>query len=110
VPAASVPSPPGQGYHKETTSPKQLKPEEMQAEQEKFLGPGPYTHIHPRTGQEDATRTVSADGKRSIRYGKHEKNSKPSLHHYHEETWTFDPVNNVMNVDNTIRRVPLLKK
>lgn len=51
-------------------------------------------------------RIVSADGKRSIRYGAHEMNSKPNKHHYHEETWTLDLINNVMNVDNTVIRVP----
>ncbi|EJN20860.1 hypothetical protein PMI36_03924 [Pseudomonas sp. GM79] len=34
-------------------------------------------------------------------------NSKPNKHHYHEETWTLDLINNVMNVDNTVVRVPL---
>jgi len=69
-----------------------------------------HTNKHPRTGLPDPDRIVSADGKRSIRYGSHEVNSKPTKHHYHEETWTFDPRNNVMNVDNTVVRVPLPKK
>jgi hypothetical protein len=107
-PEAQVP-PPGKGYHKETISPKPLKPEHVKSEQEKFLGPGPYSNKHPRTGQLDPDRVVSADGKRSIRYGNHEKNSPPAKHHYHEETWTYDAKNNVMNVDNTVRRVPLPK-
>jgi len=33
-------------------------------------------------------------------------NIKPSKHHYHEETWTYDPVKDVMNVDNTLIKVP----
>jgi hypothetical protein len=33
-------------------------------------------------------------------------NSKPSKFHYHEEIWTFDPINNVINVDKTVIRVP----
>ena len=66
-----------------------------------------HTNKHPRTGLPDPDRIVSADGKRSIRYGSHEVNSKPTKHHYHEETWTLDPRNNVMNVDNTVVRVPL---
>jgi len=33
--------------------------------------------------------------------------SKPTKHHYHEETWTYDATNNVMNVENVIVRVPL---
>lgn len=97
---------PGQGYHKETTSPKPVKAANVTAEQQAFLGPGPYTNIHPRTGVPDPTRIVSADGKRSIRYGDHEKASAGTTkHHYHEETWTYDPVNDVMNVDNVIRRI-----
>ncbi len=109
-PEVQIPlQPPNKGYHKETISPKPLRPEHMKSEQEKFLGPGPYSNKHPRTGQPDPDRVVSADGKRSIRYGNHEKNGPPSKHHYHEETWTYDPDNNVMNVDNTVRRVPLPK-
>ncbi|MDQ3801737.1 MAG: hypothetical protein M3384_20120 [Acidobacteriota bacterium] len=77
---------------------------------ENFLGDGPYTNKHPRIGEPDPDRLVSADGKRSIRYGDHEMNSPPTKHHYHEETWTLDEVNNVMNVDNKVIRVPLKKK
>ena len=72
-----------------------------------FLGAGPYTHKHPRTGASDATRLVSADGKRSIRYGTHEKTSTPNLHHYHEETWTWDSTANTLSVDNQVQRVPV---
>ncbi|WES68092.1 hypothetical protein [Superficieibacter sp. HKU1] len=54
-------------------------------------------------------RIVLADGKKSIRYGNHEMNSKPTKHHYYEEIWTLDPINNVMNVDNVVVRVPILK-
>jgi RHS repeat-associated protein len=99
--------PPGRGYHKETVSPNPVKPENAVDEWETFLGEEPYSNRHPRTGQPDPDRLVSADGKRSIRYGDHEMNSSPNKHHYHEETWTHDPDNNVMNVDNTVRRVPL---
>lgn len=31
-------------------------------------------------------------------------------HHYHEETWTYELKGNVMNVDNTVVRVPLMKQ
>jgi hypothetical protein len=57
----------------------------------------------------DEDRIVSADRKRSIRYGHHEMSSSPTKHHYHEETWTHDPENNVMNVDQQVVRVPLKK-
>mgnify|MGYP007112681603 CR=1 FL=1 len=36
-------------------------------------------------------------------------NSKPTRHHYHEETWTLDTVNNLINAYNVIVRVPILK-
>lgn len=57
----------------------------------------------------DPDRIVSADGKRSIRYGNHEMNSKPTKYRYHEEIWTLEPINNVMNVENLVVRVPILK-
>lgn len=72
-----------------------------------FLGAGAYSHKHPRTGGVDATRLVSADGKRSIRYGDHEKTSTPNLHHYHEETWTWDSNANTLSVANEVQRVPV---
>nr|WP_260265911.1 RHS repeat-associated core domain-containing protein [Cronobacter malonaticus] len=102
-------SPPGQGYHNETYSPKPVKPEDAFKRWEDLLGPGPHSNTHPRTGAADPDRIVSADGKRSIRYGNHEMNSKPTKHHYHKETWTLDTANNVMNVDNVVVRVPILK-
>ena len=100
-------NPPGQGYHNEVYASKPVKPQDAAGKWHDFLGEGPYTNIHPRTGLPDNDRLVSADGKRSIRYGAHEMNSKPNKHHYHEETWTLDLINNVMNIDNTVVRVPL---
>ena len=101
--------PPERGYHNETYADKPVKPEDATKKWDEFLGEGPHTNIHPRTGDVDPDRIVSADGKRSIRYGNHEMNSKPTKHHYHEETWTLDEKNNVMNVDNLVVRVPLKK-
>ena len=97
---------PGRGYHKEVYANKPVKVTEAVDKWEDFLGPGEYTDIHPRTGLKDPDRIFSADGKRSIRFGPHEMNSKPSKFHYHEEVWTYDPINNVMNVDNTVVRMP----
>lgn len=74
---------------------------------EEFLGEGPYTNLHPRTGLSDTDRIVSADGTRSIRYGPHEMKSSPTKHHYHEETWSYAPVNHLVIVYNTVVRVPL---
>jgi hypothetical protein len=91
--AKTSPSVPNQGTNVETFAKFQLKPNEVQARWEQFLGPKPYSHKHPRTGQIDPHRLVSADGKRSIRYGDHERTSGPTKHHYHEETWTLDQQN-----------------
>gem|GEM_PF-925064 len=101
---------PGQGYHNETYAPRPVKPQDATDKWNEFLGPGEHTNIHPRTGQPDPNRIVSTDGTRSIRYGDHEMNSSPTKHHYHEETWTYDPVNDVMNVDNSVVRVPNPKR
>uniref|UniRef100_UPI002FCCBCA7 RHS repeat domain-containing protein n=1 Tax=Pseudomonas lactucae TaxID=2813360 RepID=UPI002FCCBCA7 len=98
------------GYHNETYANKPVKPEETIRKWDEFLGPGPHSNINPRTGNADRDRIVSSDAKRSIRYGAHEMNSKPSKHHYHEEIWTFELKTNTMNVDNTVVRVPLPKK
>ncbi|WP_269769939.1 RHS repeat-associated core domain-containing protein, partial [Pectobacterium parmentieri] len=102
---------PERGYHNETYAPKPVKPEDAVDKWDGFLGPGPgpHTNIHPRTDEPDPDRIVSADGKRCIRYGNHEMGSKPTKHHYHEETWTHDTENNVMNVDNLVIRVPFKK-
>lgn len=86
------------------------KPDQAVQKLDEFLGPGPHTSTNPRTGKDDNDRIVSSDAKRSIRYGSHEMNSKPSKHHYHEETWTLELKSNIMNVDNTVVRVPLPKK
>lgn len=94
----------------ETTAPKSVQPRDAVRRWEAFLGPEKPTNIHPRTGALDSNRLVSPDGKRSIRYGCHEMNSKPTLHHYHEETWTYDPVTDTITVDNQIIRVPFPKK
>ncbi|WP_338577083.1 RHS repeat-associated core domain-containing protein [Pseudomonas canadensis] len=102
--------PPEMGYHKEIYANKPVKPEDTTRKWDDFLGPGPHTNTNPRTGMPDRDRIVSGDAKRSIRYGSHEMNSKPSKHHYHEETWTLELKTNKINVDNTVIRVPLLKK
>jgi hypothetical protein len=98
---------PREGYNKETKAPRPMKLKDALAEWDRFLGPKPHSNKHPRTGLPDPHRIVSQDGLRSIRYGNHETLGKPSRHHFHEETWTFDPQKNVMNVDNLMIRVPL---
>jgi hypothetical protein len=98
---------PGRGSDTETYGSQTVKPEDVVASWQAFLGPGPYSNAHPRTGAPDATRLVSDDGQRSIRYGNHEKTGKSTKHHYHEETWTYDATANTTSVSNIVRRVPL---
>jgi uncharacterized protein RhaS with RHS repeats len=97
---------PEMGYHKEVYANKPIKPQDATNEWERFLGAGPYTDIHPRTGKSDSDRIVSTDGTKSIRYGAHEMNSKPNKHHYHEETWRFNLKRTAVDVDNTVVRIP----
>lgn len=91
----------------ETASPKPLKPGQVDQAWSDFLGQGEWTNIHPRTGAADPNRLVSADGRRSIRMGPHEMNSKPTKFHYHEETWDFRAPDNTWTVANNMVRVPL---
>ncbi|MEV4665242.1 polymorphic toxin-type HINT domain-containing protein [Micromonospora echinofusca] len=91
----------------ETASPKPLKPGQIDQAWSDFLGPGEWTNVHPRTGAVDPSRLVSADGRRSIRMGPHEMNSKPTKFHYHEETWDFRAPDNTWIVSNNMVRVPL---
>jgi hypothetical protein len=90
--------------------PRPVKPQDATDKWDEFLGPGELTNFHLRTGHSDPNRIVSEDGTRSIRYGNHEMNSIPTKHHYYEETWTYGPVNDVMNVDNSVVRVPNPKR
>ncbi|HEY8544138.1 MAG TPA: DUF6531 domain-containing protein [Acidimicrobiales bacterium] len=99
--------PPGGVITYETVAPRPVKPQDAVDRWDEFLGEGPHTNIHPRTGLPDPDRIVSADGTRSIRYGDHEMNSRPTRHHYHEETWMHDSTNDAWWVDNTVVRVPL---
>ena len=100
---------PRRGYHKEVYANKPVKVADAVDKWDEFLGQGEYTDIHPRTGLKDLDRIFSADGKRSIRFGSHEVNSKPTKAHYHEEIWTYEPIDNVMNVDNTVVRIQYKK-
>ncbi|MEU9678533.1 putative T7SS-secreted protein [Streptomyces parvus] len=92
---------------REIKAPKPLKPQDAMAAWEDFLGEGPYSNIHPRTGLPDPDRLVSADGTRSIRVGHHEMTSKPTKFHFHMEEWTFISPTNTWIVENTMVRVPL---
>ncbi|SHG80911.1 RHS repeat-associated core domain-containing protein [Streptoalloteichus hindustanus] len=92
----------------ETIHPRPVKPRDAVDRWDDFLGPGPHSNIHPRTGLPDPNRITSADGKRTIRFGDHEMNSKPTKFHYHEETWRQDS-SGQFYVDNVQVRVPFPK-
>lgn len=93
----------------ERTAAQALKPSEAEARWDEFLGEGPTTNLHPRTGLPDPNRIVSSDGLRSIRFGPHEMGSSPTKFHFHEETWSFDSGSNTWFVDNVLVRVPFPK-
>lgn len=96
LPPAHVPkSAPYDRPEIETKSGKAVKSKDAVKDWEDFLGPD-QTNIDPRTGMPDPDRIWSADGKRSIRFGKHEMDSKPNKAHYHKETWHDDHVENVL--------------
>ena len=89
----------------EVKSPVSVKATEATGQWDEFLGEG-QTNINPLTKQPDPNRIFSADGTRSIRFGNHEMNSmNTTKFHYHEENWMFDPVNDTMTVNNTLKRV-----
>ena len=90
--------PNSRGYDRpeiETKSGKAVKQKDATDQWDEFLGPN-QTNIDPRDGLPYADRIWSADGKRSIRFGEHEMNSKPNKLHYHQETWHSDKVENVL--------------
>jgi hypothetical protein len=104
----SAPKGPATVTQTETYAPSPMKPSAATGAWDDFLGSG-QTNINPRTGLPDPNRIFSADGTRSIRFGPHEMNSSPTKFHYHQETWTYDPVTNNWHVDNVVQRVPLKK-
>ncbi|MEM6406532.1 MAG: RHS repeat-associated core domain-containing protein, partial [Pseudomonadota bacterium] len=79
----------------ETRSGTSVKQKDAVDKWDEFLGPD-QTNIDPRDGLPDPDRIWSTDGKRSIRFGEHEMNSKPNKLHYHQETWYDDKVENVL--------------
>ncbi|EGD48650.1 hypothetical protein Cpap_3073 [Ruminiclostridium papyrosolvens DSM 2782] len=89
----------------EVKAPNAIKSSEVTNRWNSYLGEN-TTNINPRTGQVDPNRIFSADGTKSVRFDNHEMNSMGTpKFHYHEETWTFDPVNNTMTVTNTLQRI-----
>jgi len=95
----------GRGIKNESPAPNAVSAKDVMNRWNDHLGPGPHTNLHPRTGAVEPDRIVSADKQRSIRYGSHESTSSPNKHHYHEETWTKDAKQNVMNVDDKLVRI-----
>lgn len=106
--SAGTPKGPSTVTQTETYAPSPMKPSAATGAWDDFLGSG-QTNINPRTGLPDPNRVFSADGTRSIRFGPHEMNSSSTKFHFHQETWTYDPVANTWHVDNVVQRVPLKK-
>lgn len=72
---------------------------------DEYLGEN-VTNINTRTGEVDPDRIFSADGTRSIRFGQHEMDSFGTTKaHFHVETWTYDEVNDIMTITNTLQRM-----
>lgn len=89
----------------EVKAPTTIKASDVTKRWEEYLGPN-TTNINPRTGKVDSDRIFSADGKRSVRFSNHEMTSSGTpKYHYHEETWTYDSVNDTMTVTNTLQRI-----
>ena len=89
----------------EVKSPNSIKSSQVTQRWDDYLGPN-TTNINPRTGQVDLNRIFSTDGTRSVRFDSHEMNSigTPKFH-YHEETWIYDAINDIMTVLNTLQRI-----
>ncbi|ATW25288.1 RHS repeat-associated core domain-containing protein [Candidatus Formimonas warabiya] len=89
----------------EVKAPNAIKSSEVTNRWNSYLGEN-TTNINPRTGQVDPNRIFSADGTKSVRFDSHEMNSMGTpKFHYHEETWTYDAVNDTMTVTNTLQRI-----
>ncbi|MDW8803205.1 hypothetical protein P8V03_18925, partial [Clostridium sp. A1-XYC3] len=92
--------------NQEIKSPNPVRAKDAARLWDEFLGEGPYTNIHPITGQSDPDRIFSSGGLRSIRFGLHEMSKMGTgKFHYHEEIWVYDIVTDTMNYYNTLRRV-----
>ena len=89
----------------ETKASYPMKSSEVVGAWNRFLGPN-TSNIHPRTGQSDPDRIFSEFGTRAIRFGNHEMGGIGTPKgHFHFETWTFDPINDVFYVTNMLQRI-----
>ncbi len=89
----------------EIKAPNAIKSSQVTQRWDEYLGPN-TTNINPRTGKVDPNRIFSSDGTKSVRFDSHEMNSMGTpKFHYHEETWTYDPINDTMTVTNTLQRI-----
>ena len=89
----------------ETKAPNAMRPSDVVDAWNDYLGQN-QTNINPRTGLVDNNRIFSADGTKSIRFGNHEMGSLGTPKgHFHFETWTYDPVNDVMTISNILQRI-----
>jgi hypothetical protein len=87
--------------HPETRPPNPVRAKDVTNKWDEFLDSDNPTNIHPRTGAPARERIVSEDGTRSIRYGPHEMDGQ----HYHEETWFYDRINDIMHYFNYVRHI-----
>ena len=70
-----------------------------------YLGPN-QTNINKFTGKIDMDRIFSADGTKSIRFGRHEMNSiGTSKAHFHFEVWDYNPSTRTVYVRNFLQRL-----
>lgn len=89
----------------EVKSNRQVKCSQVTDVWDDYLGPN-QTNIHPIKKIADPDRIFSADGTRSIRFGKHEMNSfGTNKAHFHQERWIYDSTTDVMNYHNTLIRI-----
>ncbi len=92
-------------YGDEVKLPNQIKAEQAIDAWDNYLGPN-QTSFNKYTGQFEADRIFSADGKKSIRFGNHEMNSIGTRKaHFHYEEWVYDAGQRVVTVSNRLQRL-----
>lgn len=91
--------------HGEVKASNQIETSKVTDMWDEFLGKN-QTNINPRTGEVDLDRIFSADGTKSVRFGKHEmKSMGTTKFHFHQETWEYDALQDVMHYYNTLFRI-----
>lgn len=92
-------------YGDEIKASNQIKVESALDAWNDFLGPN-QTSFNRFTGKNEVDRIFSADGTKSIRFGKHEMTSMGTPKaHFHYETWNYDYEKNIVHVQNILQRL-----